>query len=108
VDRRHAPPSTRRDLLSTRLMPDAPVAYYTLLLRLCYGARVYLHPAYFVYYHPRRAPVLSVAKEFIVMLPVALDFAHDALEFGIFAQLVPVLVALEPGVVVIPYLDRAS
>jgi hypothetical protein len=49
-----------------------------------------------------------VAKEFVVMVPVALDFAHDTLEFGISAQFVPVLVALEPGKVMISKLNGPS
>jgi hypothetical protein len=51
---------------------------------------------------------LSLSKEFVVVLPVALDFDHDALEFGISAQLVPVLVALKPGEVMISNLNGPS
>lgn len=46
---------------------------------------------------------LNLSGQFGVVLPVPLDFRHDALKFGISAQTVPVLVALEPVVVVIPY-----
>ena len=49
-----------------------------------------------------------MAKKFVVMLPVALDFAHDALEFGISAQSVPVLVALKPGKIMISKLNGPS
>jgi hypothetical protein len=51
---------------------------------------------------------LSMSKEFVVVLPVALDFDHDALEFGISADLVPVLVALKPGEVMISNLNGPS
>ena len=49
-----------------------------------------------------------MSKEFVVALPVALDFDHDALEFGISAELVPVLVALKPGEVMISHLNGPS
>jgi hypothetical protein len=65
----------------------------------------YVHTAYLRGLRPRRAAVLRVAKEFVVMLPVALDFAHDALEFGIPAQVLPVLVALEPRKIMISKLN---
>jgi hypothetical protein len=46
-----------------------------------------------------------VSEEFVVVLPVAFDFEHDALKFGIAAQLVPILVALEPRIIMIPDLN---
>ena len=49
-----------------------------------------------------------MSKEFVVVLPVALDFEHDALKFGISAQLVPVLVALKPRKVMISNLNSSS
>ena len=65
-----------------------------------------------VYYHPHctLAPDrrLGVAKKFVIVLPVALDFAHDALEFGISAEAVPVLIALKPGKIMISKLNRPS
>jgi hypothetical protein len=46
---------------------------------------------------------LNLSEQFGVLIPVPLDFRHDALKFGISAQTVPFLVALQPGLVVIPY-----
>jgi hypothetical protein len=57
---------------------------------------------------PRADRRLGVAKKFVVVLPVALDFAHDALEFDISAEVVPVLVALKPGKIMISKLNRPS
>src|SRR5438477_8616901 len=54
-------------------------------------------------YHSTR----GMAVQIVVMVPVALDFMHDLLKLGVGAQLVPVLVALEPGVVVITELYGA-
>jgi hypothetical protein len=73
--------------------------------RELFRRRVYVHTAYLRGLRPRRAVVLRVAKEFVVMLPVALDFAHDALEFGIPAQVLPVLVALVPRKIMISKLN---
>src|SRR3954468_11453200 len=36
-----------------------------------------------------------------VVLPVAFDFRHDALKFGVTPELVPALIALKPGVIVV-------
>ena len=49
-----------------------------------------------------------VSKEFVVVLPVSLHFEHDALIFGVSAQLVPVLVALKPRKIMIFELDGSS
>ena len=46
---------------------------------------------------------LAVAKLLAVPFPVALKVRQDALVFGVRAQVVPVLVALEPWVVVVAY-----
>jgi hypothetical protein len=51
---------------------------------------------------------VRVCEEFVVVLPVALDFEHDALKFGVSTQFVPVPVALEPGKVMISTLNGAS
>ena len=48
---------------------------------------------------------LNASKEFVVVLPIAFHFAHDALKFGVAAQLVPVFVPLIPGIIVISELD---
>jgi hypothetical protein len=42
-----------------------------------------------------------------VFLPVLADLFHNFLIFGIVAQLVPILVALEPGIVVVTDFDGA-
>ena len=81
----------------------SPASAYTEL----FCQRVALHPNLRVLV-PSPVSGLCVAKEFVVMLPVTLDFAHDALEFGISTQLVPVFVALEPGKIVISKLNGPS
>ena len=51
---------------------------------------------------------LSVSKQFVIVLPVALDFEHDALKCRVSAQFVPVLVALKPRIVMISNLNGSS
>jgi hypothetical protein len=49
-----------------------------------------------------------VSKEFVVVLPVSLNFKHDALKFSVSAQLVPVFVALKPWKIMISNLNGSS
>src|SRR5215472_476297 len=43
-----------------------------------------------------------------ILLPVALDFSHELLEVRIAAQLVPVFIALEPGIVMVAELYSST
>src|SRR5229473_6084692 len=54
----------------------------------------------------RVLPALSLTEEFAVVFPVAANFGHDALVFGIAAHVGPVLVTLKPRIVMVPQLHR--
>src|SRR5690242_13861639 len=52
--------------------------------------------------------LLCASFGLLVLLPVVLDVFHDGAVFGIIAQLVPILVSLEPWIVVIPEFHGAT